>query len=210
MVALLAFSGAMQRADYLMIAVIATVLGLYSLYWFSGGPDFGARYWYLMVVPLAVLSARGVQVLERTLECRPCRFSAEGTRVIAAVISSSLLALTNFFPWRALDKYHSYLQMRPDVRHLAKEYGFGKSLILIRGNSHPDYASAWAYNPLNVNADAPVYAWDRDPNIRARILEAYPDRPVWIVNGPSITRGGFKVIQGPLSAGELLAKENVP
>ena len=68
---------------------------------------------------------------------------------------------------------------------------------------HPDYQSAWVYNPLDPQADAPIYAWDKNPLVRAQVLQAYPDRPVWIVNGPTVTRAGYQVLAGPLSAGEL-------
>jgi len=209
MVALLLFSGAMRRSDYLMLAVVAAIFATYSLYWFSGGPDFGARYWYLMIVPCVALTVRGIQFLKRMFEAAPTGSSDKGTWVIVAVLSLCMLTLVNYFPWRAIDKYHHYLRMRPDIRYLAKEYGFGRSLVLIRGNSHPDYASAWIYNPLDLRADAPVYAWDRNPEVRAEVLKAYPDRPVWLVNGPSITHRGFKVVGGPLSAHELIAEENL-
>ncbi len=208
MMSLLVFSGAMRRSDYLMLTLITATLGVYSLYWFSGGPDFGARYWYLMLVPCVALTVRGIQFLGRLLEAWPAGSTVKGGRVMVGVLSLCLLTLVNYFPWRAIDKYHSYLRMRPDIRYLAKEYSFGKSLVLIRGNSHPDYASAWIYNPLDLHADAPVYAWDRNPEVRALVLKAYADRPVWLVNGPSITNGGFRVIAGPLPAYELITKES--
>jgi hypothetical protein len=119
--------------------------------------------------------------------------------VLSAVLSLSLLALINYFPWRAIDKYHHYLGMRPDIRYLAEEYSFGKNLVLIRGKAHPDYASAFAYNPVDFHAHLPIYAWDRSSDVRAKLIAAYPDRPVWIVNGPSITGNGYKVIAGPLA-----------
>jgi hypothetical protein len=59
---------------------------------------------------------------------------------------------------------------------------------------------------LDLRAGAPVYAWDRNPEIRARTLNEYADRSVWIVEGPSITGDGFKVVAGPLPARELLAR----
>jgi hypothetical protein len=186
-----------------MLAVIFVILGSYGLYWFNGGPDFGARYWYLMLIPLVALSVRGIQFLERMFQSEPAGSTNKGTLVMVAVLSMCILTLANYFPWRAIDKYHHYLGMRPDIRDLAKEHDFGKSLVLIRGNSHPDYASAWAYNPLNPHADVPIYAWDKNPELRAQLLKAYPDRPVWIVNGPSITHGAFKIFKGPLSASEM-------
>jgi hypothetical protein len=237
LIALLVFGGAWRKSDYLMLAVIAAVFVVHIFYWYSGGPDFGARYWYLMLIPCVALTVRGIQFLMSALESGPTGAKSgerraksreqraesrglnstlyalgstlEGARVTVAVLSLCLLTLVNYFPWRAIDKYHHYLGMRPDIRTLAKEYGFGKSLVLVRGNGFPDYASAAAYNPVDLRADAPVYAWDRSPEARAQLLEAYPDRPVWIVNSPSMTHRGFEVVGGPLPAHELLAKEKM-
>ena len=181
-----------------MLIVVAAISGAYSFYWFSGGPDFGARYWYLMLVPLVVLTARGIQFLEGTVVRTPV--------VMVAVLSLCFFTLVNYFPWRAIDKYHHYRGMRPDIRYLQKEYNFEKSLVLIRGDQQPDYASAVIYNPLDLYTDMPVYAWDKNSKVRAELLKVYQDRSIWIVNGPTITHGPFKVIAGPLSTQELLSK----
>lgn len=198
-IALLIFAKAVRGSDYLMLATIAAIFIAHAFYWFSGGPDFGARYWYLMLIPCVALTARGIQLLERMLD-------DQGPRVIALVLSLCAMTLVNYFPWRAIDKYHHYLRMRPDIRSLAREHGFGKSLALIRGERHPDYASAAIYNPLDLQADAPIYAWDRSPEVRIQALRAYADRPVWIIDGPTITGGGFKIVEGPLPARELLQR----
>jgi hypothetical protein len=89
--------------------------------------------------------------------------------------------------------------MEPGVERLAREHGFGASLVLVRGRRHPDYASAATYNPLDLRAPEPIYAWDRGPEARAEVLRAYPDRQVWIVGGPTVTGRGFQVLAGPLS-----------
>jgi hypothetical protein len=41
-VALILFCGKLRSGDYLMLALAASVVGLYNYYRFSGGPDFGA------------------------------------------------------------------------------------------------------------------------------------------------------------------------
>ncbi len=209
LMSLLLFSRTMRRTDHLMLTVIAAVFGLHFFYWYSGGPDFGARYWYLMLIPLVVLTARGIYFLKGTLESGPAGSDMRGARVTLAVLSLCAITLLTYFPWRAIDKYHHYLRMRPDVRYLATEYGFGRSLVLIRGEEHPDYESAAAYNPLDLRADLPIYAWDRNDKVRTQVLKAYSDRPVWIIDGPSVTHTGFKVVKGPVSAQELLATENL-
>lgn len=194
---LVAAWGTLRREDAWMGLAIAAVVGAHAFYWFSGGPDFGARYWYLAIVPACALVARGIESLGRTTGDGPA--AARG-RVVALVLG--LAALMVFVPWRATGKYHHYRGMRPDVRVLAREHAFGRSLVLVRGARHPDYASAAIYNPIDLRADAPVYAWDASPEIRAALLAAYPDRPVWILDGPSLTGGAYRVAAGPLSARE--------
>jgi hypothetical protein len=71
----------------------------------------------------------------------------------------------------------------------------------------PDYMSASPYNPVDLRADAPVFAWDASAEVRRRVLEAYRDRPVWVVDGPSQTGQGYRVVAGPLAA-EQLMREN--
>ena len=206
LISLFLVSGNYKKSDYLMITVILVVFIAYFFYYYSGGPDFGARYWYLMIVPLVALSVRGVEFLESRLEPGP-----RVNLVLTGVLLLSLSALVIYIPWRAIDKYHHYDLMRPDVRQLAKEYSFGRALVLVRGEEHPDYASAAAYNPLDVYADAPIYVYDRNEVARRQVIEAYSDRPVWILNGPTLTGRGYQVIAGPLSAEKaLLLKNNVP
>ena len=208
LLALLLFSGAMVRADYLMWAFIAAVAGIHSFYWYSGGPDFGARYWYLVLIPSVALTARGVLTLaEGPGPGGTVLRESGGWRVVAAVLLLSVMAAGAFVPWRAADKYKNYLAMRPDIRTIAKERSFGKSLVLIRGERFPDYASAAVFNPLDLNTDtdATIYAWARDPGVAERVARAFPGRPVWLVDGPTVTGAGFRVAAGPVTTGELTA-----
>jgi hypothetical protein len=200
---LLVFGGGIRGNDRLMLVVIGLTFGAHFFYYFSGGPDFGARYWYLMLIPAVVLTVRGIQFLETKLQIGPSGFSGAPITVLVAVLALSACTVVNYIPWRAIDKYHHYWGMRPDVRQIANQYRFGKSLVLVRGNNFPDYASAAVYNPVDLRADAPVYVWDRDAESRARVIKAYPDRAVWIVDAPSITNGGYRVVRGPMPPGEL-------
>jgi 4-amino-4-deoxy-L-arabinose transferase-like glycosyltransferase len=203
--ALAVFTGNRSRSDYLMLAVLAVVFTAFFFYYYSGGPDFGARYWYLMIVPLVALSVRGMQALEQRLAIhQPPRLAS--AQVLTAVFICAAAAAVLYIPWRAVDKYHDFWGMRPDVRWLAKDFGFGRSLVLIRGNSHPDYASAAVYNPLDLRGDAPIYAWDRDAEVRGAVIRAYADRPVWFVDGPTLTGGGYRVAAGPMPAAQALAR----
>jgi 4-amino-4-deoxy-L-arabinose transferase-like glycosyltransferase len=190
--------GRLYRKDRAMLVYVAAVVGPHFCYWFAGGPDFGARYWYPVIFPLVLLTVSGLRALEARLE-RPVLARA------FLYLAVSIAWLT-WVPWRAVDKYRDYRGMAPDVRALASEHDFGRSLVLVQGERHPDYASAAVYNPLDLEADAPIYAWDANPTARREVLEHYRDRPVWTIRG---TRdggrfAGYEVVSGPVSAEELL------
>jgi hypothetical protein len=186
-------AGARRRTDRLALAVIAATVGLHAFYWYSGGPDFGPRYWSLILIPCVMLTISGFDLVERSL-------ADHGARAWVAIFSLCAIALAVHVPWRAIDKYHHFRGMRPDVRQLAASVPFGRSLVLVRGCRHPDYASAATYNPLDLTAAVPIYAWDHDRDSREEVLRLYRDRPVWVLDGPTVTHRGYQVRSGPLSA----------
>ena len=192
--------GGSSRSDYLMLAVIAAIYVLHFFYYFSGGPDFGARYWFLMIVPLVVFTVKGIDKLAERFDSR---IGIDGIRVYAAVMALCVMSAVAFIPWRAVNKYRNFRGMHPDIRYLAEKFKFEHGLVLIQGNKHPDYDSAMVYNPLVFSANVPIYAWDRDPETRKQLLDAFSDRQVWIVAAPSITHRGYEVAAGPLNSEEL-------
>lgn len=205
--------GRFRRADGWMAFFLLVLIGVHSFYWFSGGPDFAARYWYLAIAPLAVLSARGLLEAVDWVDSgsgRPALgtpVGGHGAALLAAAAILSLGALVGFVPWRAVNKYHHFRGMRPDLRRLLAQHDFGSSLILIRGRSHPDLASAIPYEPLNLRAPAPVFFWDRSPEIQRELRAAYPQRPVWVLDGPSRTGAGYRVVAGPIAPGQPIPPE---
>jgi 4-amino-4-deoxy-L-arabinose transferase-like glycosyltransferase len=199
--ALFFFGGAFRRdiwtkSDTAMLCVIAAVYIAYFFYYFSGGPDFGARYWFPIIIPLLAFSARGVQLLARA-----------DNRVWIAAALLAFMTLINYLPWRAIDKYHDYLGMRPDVRMLIASPDFKHSLIFIRGVSFPDYASAAIYNPLDFQGSTAILAWERDTATTKKVAAAFPDRPIWIVDGPSRTQNGYRVVAGPFTREEFVGSK---
>jgi hypothetical protein len=189
---LMIFSRRMKKADWLALTAIALVVGTFSLYWYSGGPDFGARYWYLVLIPVLILTLRGIAHLAEASDT-----SSGGVRVHFAVAALCLSGLVNYFPWRAIDKYYHFWGVRPDVRQLAQQHKFGRSLVFVRGDAFPDYVSAWMENPLDFSSDAPIFAPMRSSEEQAELRKAYAGRPVWVLDGPSITHAGFRVASKP-------------
>jgi len=191
LVFLLLLAGKPYRKDRAMLGFIAAIVIANSFYWYAGGPDFGARYWYLIIVPLIVLTVSGLRVLEHRIR--------EPARVRAAVLAVTAFALLAFVPWRAMDKYSGFRGMNAGIRRLAARTHFGRSLVLVHGRRHPEFASAAVYNPLDLEADAPIYAWDRDPATRRALIEHYRDRTIWLV-GADPESGRWFVSRGPGTA----------
>lgn len=196
--------GKIRQSDHLMIAIIVAIYLLHFFYYFSGGPDFGARYWFLMILPLIVLTVRGIESLaEKMGEQDP---TARG-RIFAGIGGLIVLTIILFIPWRAVDKYRDFRGMTPDVRELSSEFSFGRSLVLVRGEKHPEYDSAFVYNSPDLSGEGPVFAWDRDPDTRKKLLDTFSDRTVWIIDGPSVTGSGYRVTAGPTTASALLGTQ---
>jgi hypothetical protein len=161
-----------RATDRAMAVFTLAVVAGSLLYWFNGGPDFGARYWHLILVPMVWATLRGLRELE-------ARVGAPA-RVRFGVVLATLVALTTWIPWRALDKYWGYRGMRGTSRDVVAAAELGRELVIVQGERHPDYAALAWLNPTSWDADAPVYAWARDPKTVAELLSAFASRPVRI------------------------------
>jgi len=206
-VALLLLWRRVTRSDLIFLGLIVAIAGGYGIYWFSGGPDFGARYWYLTLVPLVVLTVRGVQETRR-------RWKEEGGtavgshRVVALVVVASLTAIITVIPWRSVGKYHDYRDMTPDVGKLAKACEFGRSLVFVRGDDISDYPSALIFNAPTLASDGTIYARDLGPEARRRVMSHFPDRPIWILAVDPSPAGRFIVVEGPRASSERCRRSN--
>jgi hypothetical protein len=79
-IVMLGFLRADRAIEQLMALTIVVVVALHSAYWFSGGPDFGARYWYLAIVPCTVLAGRALASIEARHPIMP------GARTMVAIV----------------------------------------------------------------------------------------------------------------------------
>src|SRR5262249_11391732 len=83
-----ALSGRLRTADRFVLALAAAFPVGYSAYWFSGGPDHGARYWFAMLVPLVWLTARGWHAILRGLAPTPARRAAAVVGIVIPCIAT--------------------------------------------------------------------------------------------------------------------------
>ena len=191
-----------RRADAPVLALVLMFVAGYNVYWFSGGPDLGARYWYPLVVPFAALSARGAQMLAERIRS-PVSFSG-GARVALVLALASLVAGSTMIPWRAATKHYRYRGVTGEIRALAAEHGFEGALVFVRSPNRRDYQSAFSLNPPTLERAGTIYAFDAGPPSRAAVVRRFGDRPVWVIGRSHPEPRGaasFFVIAGPLPPG---------
>ncbi len=182
-----------NRADRFMLLVPAIVIGCHSFYWAPGGPDLGARYWYLILVPLLVLTVRGIAFLLQHIS---------EARVSAFLCLSVATALVGFIPWRAVTKYHRYRDIGGEVRAvLPPTAGQRPALVFVRAVQRSDYQSAFNFNTPTLDGPAPVFVLDRGEPSRSEVARRYADREVWLIGRPHPEQTTLVVLQGPLPPG---------
>ncbi len=180
-----------SKTDRAMACVVVAIVGSSLLYWFNGGPDFGARYWHLILVPLLWASVRGLNELERRLD--------DPTRAHAALALLAVISLSTWMPWRALDKYWGYRGVRGTARDVVVAAGLERELVLVQGERHPDFAALAWLNPPRWGANAPIFAWARDGETSAELLNEFSEREVRIVRRRRAESSEFE-LTGPLTA----------
>jgi hypothetical protein len=158
-----------------------TLLLGYHLYWYGGGPDFGARYWYLMIYPLVVLTVRGIDTTVAALASRAAADSAPWRMgVVVAVLI--VIALTVFVPWRAVGRYKDYRGFHADYRRLELPPG---ALVLVESARNSDFWSAFVLNSPDQSEWRAIFAENEGDAVNRKLIDAFPDRPVVHVTGRS-------------------------
>jgi hypothetical protein len=187
------------RADWLFVVILIVIVAGHSVYWFSGGPDFGARYWYQILIPAVVLTARGIQEVQRRWE-GGLGNPGVSTRLAAFVTLACAVSVVNFLPWRSLGKYHNYRGMNTALARLAANCDFGHALVFVENTNPEDYASAFVLNPPALDLSDPIYVRDLGPAKRAAVAEHFPGRSIWVISGSSSAGEPLRVSASPTTA----------
>jgi len=194
--------GKWSRTDLYMGAVVVAIVGALSCFWFSGGFYIGARYWFLILLPLAVITASGVGTLARRLEAfRGGAFAAPRVGVALAVLC--VFSVGAFLPWRSVDKYPHYRNFNTDYRELVKRHDLTGSLVIVKASSLDDYTSAFILNAPDLSGPGPVFARDLGSASNRALARAFPGRPIYLVAGRGRDGTRARIVAGPLAADAL-------
>jgi hypothetical protein len=195
--------GGIRRSDSLMIGILLAVIGGHAWYWAPGGPDFGARYWYLVIVPLAVLTVRGTESVVRRLAESGGDWHRIGGRMAAFISLASLSAMVIVVPWRAMSKYDRYRGIGREFQEIADQRGISDALVFVRSPRRSDYQAAFTFNPPALGGKGNIFVRDTGGEPAAAVLRHLPNRMVWVVGRESETAPKLDVIAGPLPPGTM-------
>ncbi|MFT7617342.1 MAG: hypothetical protein ACI97A_000978 [Planctomycetota bacterium] len=186
---LLFFLMVKQRSalDRAAIAAIVVMALSYNLYWFSGGPDFGPRYWFSMLFPILWLSARGLGALVERLKTSD--ETASG-RICGLALILVIAGLGVFGSWRSVSRYHNYRGFHSDYRQMKEAGSFGRAVVFVDTPSETDFGCAFLLNELPFTTSSPVFVRDLGMPANAKVMSAFPGRPAVFVDGRAKT--GYK------------------
>jgi hypothetical protein len=161
------------REDALFLAIPAIVVIGQGFYWYAGA-DYGARYWYQVLVPCCVLAAKVVSHADP-----PPRRLAPTALILSAI------GVFIFVPWRAATKYTGYRGMSDSVVRLVRDCPMTHGVVLVRDATGDApfgvYSAAAILNRAGFAGDEPIFARDIAPEVTDALRVAFPTRPVWTI-----------------------------
>lgn len=173
--------GRLEGRARAVLALLALLAAGYNLYWFSGGPDFGPRYWFSMILPLALLSVLGFDRLRAELH-------PAGARVGAALAALLLLVTPVFCVWRISARYLDYRGFHGGYRRLLEEHeDMRGGLVLVETREEIDYGCAFILNDPFLSEGSTIFARSRGTVADFELIRALGGRRVFRVRGPAGT-----------------------
>lgn len=168
--------GRIDATDRMMLAIIIVVAGAHALYWFVASFYVGPRYWFMMIAPLVLLSAKGVLETGTRLEAVGLASAAEKLNAVLLILC--LFSVTVFLSYRGVTRYHDHRTYDDHYRSvvLPETEGTAQPLVLVTLRSQ--LASALFFNDPWFPLDKPVYAKDLGGDANEAVIKAFPGRPV--------------------------------
>jgi hypothetical protein len=173
-----------RQADLFLVAVVASLVFAYALYWTSGVP-FGPRYAYEATSALLTLSAAGISRMWRYLaqkdvtEPRP---AVRRTSLLAGLlVLLTLINLALYLPWQ-LKRYRGLYDVTGEPRERLLAAGLDNALVIVQaGTGWKEYAVAFSMNVPTYDG-AVVYASDCGA-FNDQLMARYPGREVYVFDG---------------------------
>lgn len=198
--------GRWTRYTVFLALICGVNIVLYSFYWYYGGYFIGARYWFLMLVPLVVFTALGI----RTAADKAAKILPDAQtdmRLGAAVSFLGLVSILVFVSWVAVNRYPGSNQYHDAYKKLARQPDFQNALVFItlpaNGRPEAEYGSAFWLNDFAPTATTPIFARNLGPDSVLEVAGNWPERAIYFVNGRENNADTIDIVRGPVSVEDL-------
>lgn len=183
----------LRREDGLWLGYVASVVGAFSCYWFSGGSDFGPKYWYVLLPATVVLLGLWGDRIRRALPEQHALRPVAPAALVAVVLLSGL----HFLPWRLVDRYYHRKPCPANLAALERTHDWDNALVFVENARSENFGQAFVRNDVDFEPPGPVYARRVDPETDARLAAWFKGRQVWVIRAPSHPGEDFVVLSGP-------------
>jgi len=198
--------GRITRNDVYMIALCIVLMAVFGLYWFTATYYIGPRYLFLMLLPLTILTVRGIGTLRHRLTGAICAAALPGRRLGMAIALLCFVGAGVLTSYRSVTRYFEARGVHADIHSIMAEHDLRGALVFVRqvGNvwdarADREFGSAFMYNAPDFSGTGPIFARDLGPASNKAVAANYPDRPIYFILGRSKTVDRARLIRGPVT-----------
>ena len=179
--------------DRLAFGIIAGIGGMYFLYYSPGVSDLGPVYFYEMLIPLLILSARGIAVLHDMLKER---FANSENVVPVFLMLSVFAALGTYVPEKIIHINRLATAIRAPYE-LVQSSGIHHAVVMIE--QLPNKGWVFGYrSPSPLFTDDIVYCLFADPASNKAMMKYFQERDFYALR--MTDKGNFRLIPIPQGA----------
>jgi dolichyl-phosphate-mannose-protein mannosyltransferase len=172
------FSGKMNKWDTWCLVVIGSFCAAYILYYSPGVPETGPVYYFELLLPVSLLSARGVIILHEIIKAE-WKNKASFSIVPVFVIISIFFSLLSFFPEKSLH-IAAMTDRLKEPYDLVEKNAELPALIFVK--SLPRVGWVFGYRNTDPYLKAPlIYCTSSTPENNIEVLKYFPDRNYYVL-----------------------------
>ncbi len=176
MFAAMPFFFKLTEGDKIAAGIIGSLSAAYLFYWAPGVSDAGPVYYYEMLVPLVLLSARGVMMSHAWVSRR---FPVHAGFVPAFLAVSAVVALLTFVPERLIHVRRLTDQIREPYETI-EAAGLSHALVFVRSIPSKGWVFGYRHPDPSLDENVILCAFaDRTSNLAA--VDAFPDRDHYVM-----------------------------
>ncbi len=190
--------GKWSKLTAAMLTISALTVSAYTLYWFSASFYIGPRYWFLIIVPMFILSGSGLILCAKKFrEIYPSQMAPE--RMTAGIGFLCLCSIFVFMNWLSFNKYPDFRDGHPEYYILSTQDIYQNSIIFISSDFEDEFENAIWLNNFNSSSTSPLFARDLGMEKNLQVASAYPNRKIYFADGWSSNQRHVSITPTPIT-----------